>query len=103
MDRDTMEKTRREILRWRILQTCNIGRPYPVSQDILYQTVAGPDMPVTPFDVRRELDYLQNRELVRVTGKQTPQWAAELTRFGVDIAEYTVECEPGIARPVKYW
>jgi len=30
-------------------------------------------------------------------------WTAELTRHGVDVVEYTVECEPGIARPKKYW
>ena len=27
---------------------------------------------------------------------------ADLTRHGVDVAEYTVDCEPGIARPAKY-
>jgi hypothetical protein len=27
---------------------------------------------------------------------------AELTRYGVDIVEYTIACEPGIARPKKW-
>ena len=36
---------------------------------------------------------------------ETPQgrWFADLTRIGVDLAEYTIPCEPGIARPEKYW
>lgn len=103
MDRDTLDKQRREVLRWRILQTLNIGRPYPVSEDILYQTVAGADMPVTQHDVRKELDYLRIRDLLTVHGQGSPQWSAELTRYGVDLAEYAIDCEPGIARPVKYW
>ena len=31
------------------------------------------------------------------------RWFAELNRHGTDVAEYTVECDPGIARPQKYW
>jgi len=104
MDRDQLDKSRREVLRWRIIQTCNIGRPYPVAEDIIYQTVAGPDMPVTEFDVRKELDYLESRKLVEIEGRGKPQgWAAKLTRYGVDLAEYAIECEPGIGRPQKYW
>lgn len=103
MDPDQLDKSRRETLRWRIIQTLNIGRPLPVSEDILLQTVGGPDMPITRHDVRRELDYLRVRELVTIKGQGTPQWSAELKRYGVDLAEYAVECEPGIARPVKYW
>jgi hypothetical protein len=103
MDQDQAEKNRREVLRWRILRTLNIGRPYPVAEDVLYQTVAGPDMPVTGHDVRRELDYLRVRELLTLSGQGSPQWSAKLTRAGVDVAEYAVACQPGIARPVKYW
>lgn len=103
MDRDQLEKSRRETLRWRILQTLNIGRPLPVSEDILLQTVGGADMPITQHDLRRELDYLRGRELVEITGQGTPQWHGSLTRYGADLAEYTIECQPGIARPVKYW
>jgi hypothetical protein len=30
-------------------------------------------------------------------------WTADLTRYGTDFVEYTVEAQPGIARPKKYW
>ena len=30
-------------------------------------------------------------------------WFADLTHLGVDIAEYTIDCQAGIARPEKYW
>lgn len=98
-----LEKNRREALRWRILQTLDVGRPYPVSDDILLATVAGDDMPVTPTELRRELDYLEDRKLLVITGRDTAHWIAELTRYGVDIVEYTIDCHPGIARPRKYW
>jgi len=104
VDRDHIEKTRREVLRWRILQTLNIGRPFAVSEDTLMQAVSGPDMPLTQHDLRREIEYLELRELVNVQGRgKQPQWDCKLTRTGVDIAEYEVECEPGIARPPMYW
>ena len=57
----------------------------------------------TALELRRELDYLHGRELVRVDKQPSGKWRAELTRHGVDVAEYTVDCEPGIARPAKYW
>jgi len=104
VDRDHIEKTRRETLRWRILQTLNIGRPFPVSEDTLMQAVAGPDMPLTQHDLRREIDYLETRELLVVAGRgMQPNWDCKLTRHGVDLAEYEIDCEPGIARPPKYW
>jgi hypothetical protein len=93
----------KEVLRWRIMQTLNVGRPYPVGEDTILATVAGDDMPITPLDLRREMDYLEDRKLVNLSGKNTPIWAAELTHYGVDVVEYTLECHPGIARPPKYW
>ena len=98
-----LEKSQRETLRWRILQALDVGRPYPVSEDVLMSTVAGDDMPITPRDLRRALDYLADRKLLQLKGRDTPCWNAELTHYGVDVVEYTVECFPGIARPKKYW
>jgi len=97
------EKKRIEVLRWRILQTLDVGRPYPVSEDVIVATVGGEDMPVTPRELRREIGYLEDRKLVAISGKDKACWSAELTHHGVDVVAYTVECLPGIARPVKYW
>jgi len=49
------------------------------------------------------MDYLHDRELIKLDKQPSGRWHAELSRFGVDVAEYTVSCEPGIARPAKYW
>ena len=58
---------------------------------------------VTPMEVRKELDYLEGRSLVKLRKEPSGRWWSDLTRYGVDIVEYTVSCEPGIARPEKYW
>ncbi|HDS5467820.1 TPA: hypothetical protein QHY01_004518, partial [Enterobacter asburiae] len=50
-----------------------------------------------------ELDYLADRKMVDLEKKPSGDWFADLTRLGVDLVEYTVECGPGIARPEKYW
>ncbi|MNW20815.1 hypothetical protein D3C71_2213900 [compost metagenome] len=57
----------------------------------------------TELELRRELDYLADRELVKLTKEPSGRWFATLTRYGTDVVEYTVDCEPGIARPSKYW
>ena len=91
-------------MRWRIIQALNIGRPAPLSEDTLMQCVSGGDMPLQPHDLRVELDYLETRKLIEISGRGTqPQWDSRLTRYGMDLAEYAIECESGIARPPKYW
>ncbi|MDF5958732.1 hypothetical protein P4052_06230 [Pseudomonas aeruginosa] len=57
----------------------------------------------TPLEIRRELDYLADRDLVTLVKEPSGKWFADLTRYGTDVAEYTIDCEPGIARPKKYW
>ncbi len=104
MDPHQIEKNRRETLRWRILQSLHIASPGPLSDDVLMQAVGGPEMPLTTHDLRRELDYLERRKLLTIAGRgEQPQWDCALTRFGSDLAEYEIPCEPGIARPQKYW
>ena len=67
----------------------------------LLQVVRGEYADATEVQIRRELDYLESRDLVKVFTDPLGQVSADLTRFGIDIAEYTVPVEPGIARPPK--
>jgi hypothetical protein len=98
-----MHKQIREQLRWLILETLNSARPIGANEGLVLNVVNDIQGQVTTLELRRELDYLADRELVKITGKESPIWKAELTRYGVDVVEYTVECDPGIARPRKYW
>ncbi len=98
-----LEKQKREQLRWLILITLNAARPIGANEQLILQTVQGVPLAVTQLELRREIDYLEERGLVKVRNQHTGNWFAELTRDGVDVVEYTVECDPGVARPTKYW
>ena len=98
-----MARVRRETLRWLILLTLNNARPLGAMEMVVLSVVQATYPDATPMELRRELDYLHGRELVRVDKRPDGRWHAELTRHGVDVSEYTVACEPGVARPANYW
>ena len=98
-----MDKQRREQLRWILLLALNHARPYGAAELVLLGTAQGVFTDVTALEIRRELAYLEDRRLVQIERSPAGPWRAELERHGVDIAEYTIDCEPGIARPPKYW
>lgn len=95
------QKARRESLRWYILLTLQKGSYLGCGEMILRTTViqehVAPD--ATAHEIRAELDYLEHRQLVEISHRDSPSWVAKLTRAGIDLVEYTVPCEPGIARP----
>jgi hypothetical protein len=98
-----MAKIRRENMRWLIVLTLNNARPIGAYESMVL-TVAQSEYPdATAHELRRELDYLEDRKLITLVKEPSGRWFADLTRLGTDIAEYTVDCEPGIARPKKYW
>jgi hypothetical protein len=98
-----LAKVRRETIRWQIILTLNNARPIGAWEDVVLSVVQASYPDATPLELRRELDYLGDRDLVEIHKEPSGRWHGELTRYGVDVAEYTVDCDPGIARPAKYW
>lgn len=96
-------KARREAVRWTVLLILNNARPVITHESLVLTTMQAIYPDATALEVRRELHYLHDRLLVDVQKAPSGIWYAELTALGVDVAEYTVECHPGIARPTKYW
>ncbi len=96
-------KARRESLRWFILLTLNTSRPVDPHETVVLSTIQAVYPDATPMELRKELDYLKDRSLVTLDKQPSGQWICGLTHYGVDIAEYTIDCFPGIARPAKYW
>ena len=96
-------RARREALRWLILLTLNNARPLGAMEGLVLSVAQSEYPDATPLELRRELDYLADRSLVTLNKQPSGQWICGLTHYGVDIAEYTVDCRPGIARPEKYW
>jgi hypothetical protein len=96
-------KIRRETMRWNILLVLNNARPVGAYEELVLATMQGMFPDASALEVRRELDYLGDRDLVALRKEPSGRWFAELKRYGVDVVEYTVECDPGIGRPAKYW
>ena len=97
------EKARREGMRWHLVNTLHKARPYTTSEVFLLDVMRGIYPDATALELRQQLDYLADRRLVELNKQPSGMWFADLTSLGVDIADYTVECYPGIARPEKYW
>ncbi len=96
-------RARRENLRWLILLTLNHARPTDISETPILSVAQSQYPDATALELRREMDYLDSRALIVLTKQPGGLWLARLSRHGVDVCEYTVEVEPGIARPTKYW
>ena len=96
-------RVRREALRWLVILTLNNARPLGCAEGPILSVAQTQYPDASPIELRREIDYLADRELVNVSKAPHGPWHAELTRHGVDVAEYTVDVQPGIARPARYW
>ena len=90
-------------MRWHLINTLNKARPYTSSEVFLLDVMRGIYPDVTALELRQQLEYLQDRRLLDLTKQPSGMWFADLNRLGVDIAEYTIDCQAGIARPEKYW
>lgn len=101
---DTLDivQKRKEDARWRILRILDSGRPIAVSELIIWRVLTDVHIPFSLNDVRREMDYLQDRKLIVIEGVDSDIWFGKLTHDGIDVVEYTVPVEPGIARPRKW-
>lgn len=96
-------RIRREGFRWQILNTLNKARPYTTAETFIADVLRAIYPDATAHEVRRELDYLADRALIELNKAPHGAWFADITRHGVDVAEYTVECSAGINRPLKLW
>jgi len=99
----SIEQVRREGMRWNIINTLNKARPHTTSEVFLLDVMRGIYQQATALELRQHLEYLSDRKLVELVKQPNGRWYADLSRLGVDIAEYTIDCQPGIARPEKYW
>lgn len=96
-------KVRRESMRWMVLLTLHNASPIGAYEELVLVTLQAMYPDATALEVRRHLDYLADRGLVELNKEPGGRWFADLTRDGTDVAEYTVTCDAGIARPPKYW
>lgn len=98
-----MEKIRRESLRWYILLTLNNSSPYPARESVIINVLRAEYPDCTQEEARKAMNYLVERKLIDIDKSPSGPWSAKITRWGVDVVEYTVDVDPGIARPIKYY
>ncbi len=94
-------KQRREFTRWVLLLGLYNAHPVGAWEEVLISTVQGIYPDATKNDVRRELDYLEDRKLTAIVKHPHGRWFAEINYHGIDVVEYTTDVHPGIARPPK--
>lgn len=95
----TLDKARREAVRWHLLQIGNVARPQAMNLAAMLPIIQTVYADATMVEMRRQCDYLEERGLLKIARDPLDQWSVELTRDGIDVVEYTVECDAGIARP----
>lgn len=96
-------KSRRESMRWHLLNALDKARPIGAIDVLLLDVVRCIYADATANEIHQQLDYLEGRHLVSLDKQPTGHWHAKLSHDGVDVVEYTTNCPVGIARPVKYW
>jgi hypothetical protein len=94
-----MLKIRREAIRWHLLAAINVSRPQGMYTSALLPIIQSVYQDATEHELRRELDYLEERDLVKIHRDPLDRWMVDLSRWGVDVVECTVDCDPGVARP----
>ena len=91
-----LERHRREGLRADILLVLNVARPAGANEKLIARTLGDAYDDVGPSELRREIDYLERKNLVEIP-RRDPIWKAELTPKGVDVVEGATETPPGIS------
>lgn len=94
-----LTRIRRESIRWYLLVAANVSRPQGIYVEGMLPIIQAVYADATERELRIELDYLEERDLVKIKRDGMDRWFVELTRHGIDLAEYTTQVEPGIARP----
>lgn len=92
-------KARREAIRWHLLSVADLSRPEGINTEAMLPIIQSVYPDATHQEIRRELDYLEEREMVRINRDPLGRWFVDLTRTGIEFVEYTIDAQPGVARP----
>lgn len=87
------------LVRWFLIRAIEAARPDGVTEVLLHRVLNGSDLPITPRDVRREIDFLELAGLVDIDRDDDSLWIVRPTHAGALFAQ---GCGPdvlGIDRP----
>jgi hypothetical protein len=77
-----LERKQREEARWRILRILDAGRPIGVNESVIWRGLDDVKLALSQMQVRRELTYLRDLNLVEIDGADSETWSAKLTAQG---------------------
>jgi len=90
---------RRGAIRWHLLSSAEVSSPQGINTLALLAIVRSVYPDATHQEIRKELNYIEERGLAEIQRDPLDNWFVQLTRDGMDVAQYTVDCDPGIDRP----
>lgn len=73
---ETIQRARRETMRWLLLVTLNVTRPESASINLIKPVLMASYADITDAEIKRELCYLEDRELVRIERHPLGDWSA---------------------------
>jgi DNA-binding PadR family transcriptional regulator len=88
---------RREGLRADLLLILNVARPTGASEQLIMRTLGDSYDEVGPNELRKELDYLDDKGLVDISQRHKDVWKAQLSSDGIDVVEGAVTTPDGIS------
>ncbi len=98
---DLIDKRHLPAARWDILRTLRVGGHLGATESMVRDVLVAGYIGVTRHWIRDQLDYLEARKLIAIQRSETDPWRMTLTRYGYDVADYQVACDPGIRRPLR--
>jgi hypothetical protein len=101
-----LEQSRRELLRWQILQILNKCRQNFTKEQQIMLIIGDEIQDCSHSELRDELSYLESKELLEIDVRSTAEgkcWYAKIEAIGMDYVEHNSANIVGIARPAKYW
>ncbi|MGH7915226.1 MAG: hypothetical protein ACREPW_11355 [Candidatus Binataceae bacterium] len=97
-------KTRRERTRWHILQMLQAARPVGINESCLRRILTHLDVKYSVAELRSEIDYFRERELIAIDERDADNWGLMLKSAGIMVAEWSVPPPAGINRPsIRQW
>lgn len=100
---NTLNVAQARLVRWRILKTLYMGRPYPVSESLMLQIICDSAVAISMRELRAELQYLTDPQKKFVSTRElrsiNDNRDLALTSAGTDFVEYHAPADEGIGRP----
>ena len=86
-------------MRWDILEALNQIAPDWIREDVLSRALEKSHLLPPGANIRRELDYLEQKQFILIDKEAGAQWLLKLSATGIDYLEYSAPEIMGIDRP----